>query len=131
MASDVLPVLKSIYLCDSYVGYANGKVDLYGLFSGIRPERFPHVQERFCIFAQLVNGLGETPFFFDIRQASTDRPIHTTDRNVQNFPNRTRIVQLAMTIRGCPFDEPGLYIIDLFCNNEWVADTAVRLENPT
>jgi hypothetical protein len=130
MASGVLPVLKSIYLCDSYVGYENGKVDLYGLFSGIRVEHFPHIQERFYIFAQLENGLGETPFYLDIRQASTDRLVHTTDHNSLNFPNRTRIVQLAMTIRGCPFDEPGLYIIDLICNDEWVADTSVRLDNP-
>lgn len=55
--SSVVPVAKSLFLCDLQIGYDDGKVDLYGLFNAIRPtEGFPHTHERFCIFAQLNNG---------------------------------------------------------------------------
>jgi hypothetical protein len=74
MAMSVLPVSKALYLCDNYAGYSDGKVDLYGLFNAIRPlTGFPHRRSRFCVFAQLSNGLGGVPFFIDIRFAETDR----------------------------------------------------------
>jgi hypothetical protein len=130
MAGGVLPLLKSIYLCDYHIGYENGKVDLYGLINAIRPEQYPFRSGRFCVFAQLVNGLGQTPFFFDVRQVSTHQLIYVTHTNTLTFPDRTTIVQLAMDIRGCPFPEPDLYTVELFCDNEWVADTTIRLEEP-
>src|SRR5262249_16925390 len=107
VAAGVLPVAKGVYLCDYHVGYDNGKVDLYGLFNAIRPQEYPLRQGRFCVFAQLVNGLGPTSFFFDIRQASTNELIYTTNTNTLSFPDRTTVVQLAMDIRGCLFSEPG------------------------
>jgi hypothetical protein len=69
----VLPIAKAVYHCDYHVGYENGKVDLYGLFNAIRPKEYPYVVGRFCVFAQLVNGLGQTPFFFDVRQSAPGR----------------------------------------------------------
>src|SRR5579871_5199455 len=95
----VLPVAKAMYLCDYHVGYANGKVDLYGLFNAIRsPVGFPYTLRRFCVFAQLVNGLGEVPFFVDIRQAATDDLIYTAETRTLTFPDRNRIIQMALTI---------------------------------
>jgi hypothetical protein len=124
----VVPVAKAMYLCDYHIGYDNGKVDLYGLFNAIRPENgFPHSLSRFCVFAQLINGLGQVPFFTDIRYAQTDELVYTTETRHLTFPDRTTVVQLAMLIEGCVFQNPGLYLVELFCDNTWVCDSQLLL----
>jgi hypothetical protein len=116
MTASVLPVAKALSLCDYHVGYTDGKVDLYGLFNAIRPRTgFPYTRGRFCVFAQLINGLGSVPFFIDIRFAETDELIWTTAVNELVFPSRSTVVQLAVTIEGCRFERPGLYFLELFC----------------
>ena len=128
MTAPILPVAKALYLCDYHVGYSNGKVDLYGLFNAIRPPSgFPYTRGRFCVFAQLNNGLGRVPFFIDVRFAETDELVWTTEVRELTFPNRSTVVQLALTIEGCRFERPGLYILELFCDNTWVCDTPLRL----
>jgi hypothetical protein len=131
VSSTVVPSVKGLYLCDSHVGYENGKVDLYGLFNAIRPAAYPHTQQRFCVFAQLVNGLGQVPFFVDVRYALRDELVYTTARNVLSFPDRTTVVQVALAIEGCKFDEPGMYLVELFCHNTWVCDATLLLEAPS
>lgn len=127
MAKSIVPLARGLYLCDYHVGYETGKVDLYGIFTSIRPEAYPHVQERFCIFVQLVGGLGRVPFFVDIRNAARDQLIHTTSRNVLDFPERTTVVQVALVIEGCRFSEPGIHLVELFCDNSWVCDAILLL----
>ena len=125
----IVPVAKALYLCDFHVGYDNGKVDLYGLFNAIRPpDGFPYEQSRFCVFAQLVNGLGEVQFFVDVRSAERDELVWTTKTRRLAFPDRTTTVQLALLIEGCRFDRPGVYLIELFCDNVWVCDTQLLLQ---
>jgi hypothetical protein len=34
-------------------------------------------------------------------------------------------VLLALTIEGAVFAEPGLYVVELFCNNTWLADATI------
>ena len=124
----VVPAAKSMYLCDYHLGFSNGKVDLYGLFNAIRPsDGFPYTRGRFCLFAQLVNGHGQVPCFIDIRFAETDTLVYTTETRILSFPDRTSVVQLALMIEGCRFQTPGLYLLELFCNNTWVCDTQLLL----
>ncbi len=126
--STILPVAKSLYLCDYHIGYSDGKVDLYGLFNAIRPQTgFPYTRGRFCVFALLINGLGKVPFFIDIRFAETDELVWTTEVRELTFPDRNMVVQLALGIEGCRFERPGLYLLDLFCDNIWVCDTHLLL----
>jgi hypothetical protein len=127
MAS-ILPVARALSVCDYHVGYGNGKVDLYGLFNAIRPrDGYPYTRARFCVFAQLTNGLGRVPFFVDIRLLETDELVWTTEPRHLIFPNRTTIVQVAVTIEGCRFERPGMYAVELFCDNTWVCDTQLLL----
>ena len=128
MSASILPVAKALYLCDYHFGYSDGKVDLYGLFNAIRPQSgFPYTRGRFCVFAQLINGLGVVPFFIDIRFAETDELVWTSEVRELTFPNRSTVVQLALTIEGCQFERPGLYFLELFCDNTWVCDTQLLL----
>ena len=128
MSPTIVPVAKSLFHCDYHVGYSDGKVDLYGIFNAIRPQGgYPHTHPQFCVFAQLVNGLGQVPFFVDIRDATSNQLIYTTGTNVLSFPNRTAVVQVALTIQGCTFPGPGLYFVELFCDNTWVCDTTLLM----
>ena len=124
----IVPVAKAMYLCDYHIGYSTGKVDLYGLFNAIRPQNgFPYTCTRFCVFVQLINGLGKLPFFVDIRSAANDELIWTTEPRELIFPDRATVVQVALAIEGCRFEYPGLYILELFCDNTWVCDTILLL----
>lgn len=127
MADKIIPVSRSLFLCDFYTGYQDGKVDLYGVFNAIRPAIYPFRKPRFVVFAQLTGGLGDVPFFIDIRREGADQGIHTTPVRVTRFPDRMALLQLAITIEGVRFPEPGVYVVDLFCHNTWVCDTTVVL----
>ncbi len=124
----IVPVAKSLYLCDDYVASSDGKIDLNGLFNAIRPEEgYPHWRSRFCVFAQLVNGLGEVPFYIDIRSAKSNRSIYTTATRVLTFPDRLTVRQIVVAIAEVRFSKPGLYLLELFCDNSWVADVPLHL----
>jgi hypothetical protein len=114
-------------LCDGSIGFANQKTDLIGLFNSIRPRRYPHVQRQFVVFAQMIGGLGQVPFYLDVRFAAADELVHTTSAQTLHFPDRQRVVQMAYTIQGCRFAQPGRYLVELFCDGQWVADTALQL----
>jgi len=123
------PTAKAIYLCEE-IDVEGGMTNIYGLFNAIGPVRYPHTQESFICFAQLLGGLGEVPFRFDITRAEDNRLIHLTDVRTLWFPDRTIQVQLAVSINGCVFESPGIYLVELFCDNTWVADTTIRLLEP-
>lgn len=124
----IVPVPKGLYLCDYFTGYEDGKSDLYGLFNAIRPAAgFPHEHGRLCVFAQLSNGLGPVSFFIDVRDASTDELIHTTVPRTLTFPDRRTTIQMGVAVEGCVFERPGLYLLELFCENTWVCDTTLAL----
>jgi hypothetical protein len=67
------------------------------------------------------------PFYVDVRFAGTDTLVWTTEVRELTFPDRTTVVRVAVTIEGCRFERPGLYLLELFCNNTWVCDTRVLL----
>ena len=124
----IVPTARSLYLCDHEFGTDAGKFDLYGIFNAIRPtSAYPYVKSQFCVFAQLANGLGRVPFQIDIREADSDQLIYTTRLNTLLFPSRTVVIDVAISIQGCTFPRPGLYVVELFCNNVWVCDAAVSL----
>lgn len=35
--------------------------------------------------------------------------------------------QLAIHLEGVRFDEPGVYLAELYCNNVWVADVSFEV----
>jgi hypothetical protein len=123
----IIPVAKALYLCDGHIGFANQKTDLVGIFNSIRPGKYPHVQKQFEIFAQLLSGLGAVPFYLDVRFAATGQLVNTTNTRVLNFSHRDRVVQLVYTMQNCRFSQPGVHLVELFCDGQWVADTKLEL----
>ena len=123
----IIPFAKALYLCDGHIGMANQKTDLVGIFNSIRAPTYPHVQQHFVIFAQLIGGLGQIPFYFDVTLSQTGQLLHTTNTHVLNFPRRDKLIQLAYTMQGCLFPARGVYLVELFCDGQWVADTSLDL----
>lgn len=123
----IIPTAKALYLCDGCLGFPNQKTDLVGIFNSIRPHRYPHVQTQFVVFAQLTSGLGQVPCYIDIRFAATDDLVHTTGTRTLQFPHRQKLVQLAYTIQACPFARAGIFLVELFCDGQWIADTTLEL----
>ncbi len=123
----IVPIAKPLYLCDGTIGFPGGKTDLVGLFNSIKAASFPHAAKDFVVFAQLSNGLGQVPFYIDIRFAPTNHLIFTSNVHQTRFPNRHMTVQIAYTVPSCKFPQAGLYLVELYCNNQWVADTTLLL----
>jgi hypothetical protein len=79
------------------------------------------------IFAQLIGGLGPIPFYFDVSFPQTGQRVHTTNTHIVKFPRRDKLIQLAYTMQGCRFPTAGVYLVELFCDGQWVADTTLDL----
>ena len=126
MAGTVIPAAKALYLCEE-VDVEGGMTNLYGFFNGIRADRFPHRQESFVCFAQLLGGLGDVRFHIDIRRAADERLVDWSGVRTLRFPDRDTLLQAAVTFAGCVFETPGVYLVELYCDNAWVADTTIRL----
>jgi hypothetical protein len=126
MAGVIVPVAKALYLCEE-VDVEGGMTNLYALFSAIRPRHYPHRHESFVCFAQLVGGLGHVPCHVDIRRAETGQLVYCTNILPLHFPDRDTLLQVRVNIEGCEFEAPGIYLVELYCDNTWVADTVIRL----
>jgi hypothetical protein len=124
----IVPIAKALYLCDGTIGFPGGKTDLVGLFNSINAASFPHAAKDFVVFAQLSNGLGPVPFYIDIRFAVTNQLIYTSNVHQAQFPNRDITLQIAYTVPSCKFPRAGLYVVELYCNNQWVTDTTLLLQ---
>ena len=128
MAQSITPLAKALYLCDGTIGFPNQKTDIVGLFNSIRPPHYPYVHPQFVVFAQLSGGLGQVPFFINVRLAATGQLVCSTSARLLNFAHRDQVVQLSYTIPGCQFRQPGVYLVELLCNAQCVADVKVELQ---
>lgn len=124
-AATIVLVAQALYLCDGHVGFPGGKTDLIGLFNSIRAVSYPHVQPQFVVFARLLQGLGQVFFYADIRYAATQQLIHVSSTHMLVFPDRDTVVEMALTLKGVRFPRPGIYLVELFCEAQWVADARV------
>jgi len=125
----ILPVAKALYLCDYHLGQSAQKTDLMGIFDSIVPSGgYPHVRPSFVVFARLAQGLRTIPFRIDIRSAATGQYLNGSTVHHLVFPDRDRIVNLVCTLRDVSFPQPGLYLVELILDNEWVTDTTLQLK---
>jgi hypothetical protein len=126
----VIPVAKALYLCEE-TDVEGGQTNLYGLFDALRPRAYPHTHPSFVCFAQLRGGLGDIPCRVEVTRASDSRAVYVTHILPLHFASREQLLQVAATIEGCAFASPGLYLVELYCDNTWVADTTLLLREVT
>lgn len=121
-----IPSAKALYLCEE-TDVEGGQTNLYALFDGIRPRQYPHAHPSFICFAQLRGGLGDVRCHIDVRRASDSRLVYVTDVLPLHFLNHDHQLQVTVHIRRCVFESPGVYLVELYCDNAWVADTTLLL----
>ena len=122
----VIPVAKALYLCEE-VDSESGAINLYALFNALNPTRFPYAPTMFVAFAQVTGGLGEMTVHIDLVRARDDRVIYVTGVHRLRFDRRSQTLRVVMTFDGLVFEEPGVYFLQLYCDNTWVADTALEI----
>ena len=61
------------------------------------------------VFARLLQGLGQVPFYVDIRFASTQQLVHVSSTHMLVFPDRDTVVEMALTLKGVRFPQAGIY----------------------
>jgi hypothetical protein len=130
VAQPILPFALPLVVCDEYLRTDGGKLDVYGTFHTIRPESYPHVHEFFCVLAHLTGGLGTVTTFVDVRHADTLELIFWTHPRQFQIPNREVVVRLVNGMESVPFPKPGLYLIELYCENTCIAGFRLRLAEP-
>lgn len=122
----VIPVAKALYLCEE-TDVEGNSINLYALFDAFRPRSYPYTRPSFVCFAQLLGGLGEVSCHIDIRRAADSQLIYVTNLLRLHFSNREHLMQVAVNIEGCVFESSGVYLVELYCDNNWVADTTLLL----
>ncbi len=127
-SATIVPVAQALYLCDGHLGLSGGKTDLIGLFNSIRAASYPHVLNQIVVFARLLQGLGQVPFYVDIRFAATQQLVHVSSTHTLQFPDRDTVVEMALTLKRIRFPQAGIYLVELYCDAQWVADVRVLVQ---
>jgi hypothetical protein len=134
MAAPVAPVPKAIYLCDDVIeDPETRKLHVLGVFNSIRPAAgsdFPYSLDRLCVVVQFADGLGEVPVHVEVVESATNTVAFTSPRRVLRFSNRQQTVYACLRVTQCGFPRPGLYIVELYCQDAFVDDRELRLLTP-
>lgn len=130
MAQPILPFAHPLFLCDQYLVRDRGKVDFLGAFDSISPMVYPHTHRNMYVVAHLSGGLGVVSTHIEVKHAATDTVVGATGPRPLTFPDRDVLIRLASGIQGVRFPEPGIYLVELHCDNTCVADTRLRLREP-
>lgn len=131
MASAVAPIVKSVFLCDHVeVDPETGKPTVHGLFNSLRVEFVPDavsVLEDFCVFAEFIGGVSDAFVRVEIVHSETGTVVVHTPNRLLHFPERHTIVYLSMRIAELAVAEPGVYIVELYCNDSFVDDRVLNV----
>ena len=58
----------------------------------------------------------------------TQQLIHVSSTHTLVFPDRDTLVEMALTMKDVRFPGPGIYLVELYCDAQWVADTTLLLQ---
>jgi hypothetical protein len=130
VAQPILPFAHELVLCEDYATDDFGRVDLLGTFRSIRPDAYPCVHPGFIVGAQLSGGLGELTTFVDIRRADTEQLVYWSTPQRIRLDDRNTLVFLFNLMEEVEFSTPGVYFVELCCENTCIADYRLHLLEP-
>jgi hypothetical protein len=87
---------------------------------------YPHLHKDFVVYARLGQGLGQISFFVEVRHAANHQLIHVSNTHTLTFPDRHMTVEMVMTMQVM-FHQAGPHLVELYCENQWVADSTFDL----
>jgi len=126
----IVPYARQLFLCDDTVPRERGKVDFLGAFHSVSPSAYPFTLEKMCVVAHLSGGLGTVNTYVDIRHARTDRLIQATVPREIYLPRRDYLIRVVHKILGTEFSEPGIYLVEFYCEHGRIAEIPLTLRPP-
>ena len=125
------PVAKSVFLCDAVIiDEHSGKPSIVGLFNSLPLEFLPNslsIIEEFCVFFDFVGGVAESIIRVEICDPRSDTVVFRTADRVVRFSGRHTTVAVNFRLKDIAIPDPGDYIIEVYCNNEFVDDRLLRI----
>jgi hypothetical protein len=100
------------------------------VFDTIRPASYPHTQDALCVVLQLSDGAGEVPVSVDVEfwpEGEEPEEVLQSDSTDLLFTDRITLHRVVLRLSHCVFSQPGLYVIEVYCREEWVADAPLRV----
>ncbi len=128
MARWLHPVVKNMVLCEDVLPGppGTGNVHLMNVFANIRPRSsFPYRHSQLCVFLQLTDAAGEGLGHVVARLADSGRVVFYSEDFLIQFRDRLQTKWTVFRLQDCPFPEPGLYLIEFYYHEQWVADQPV------
>jgi hypothetical protein len=131
--SQVHPVVRHLIVCEDVQTDPSNprRITLVGLLSAIRSIEsppFPLLYQEMCAFLLVTECRGPAEGRIEIHQADTGRVVYRTKtRTIPFTADPLEIQGMTFRLRNCPFDEPGLYWVQFWYNDQMIAQQPLLL----
>jgi len=131
--SQVHPTVRYLIVCEDIQTAVDNprRVTLVGLINSIRPLElppFPLLYREICVFLQLTECRGPADGRIEIQHADSGQVVfRTRTRTIPFGIDPLEVVAVSFRLRNCLFDEPGLYWVQLWYNEQMLAQQPLLL----
>jgi hypothetical protein len=131
--SELHPTVRYLIICEDVQTDPDNprRVTLVGLISTIRSIEQPPFPLRFremCVFLQLTECRGPAEGRIEIRLADSSGVVfRTRTRTIQFGSDPLEVVGATFRIRNCLFQEPGLYWVQFWYNEQMISQQPLLL----
>ena len=131
--NQVHPTVRYLIVCEDVQTDPDNprRLTLVGLISGIRSLEqppFPLLYREICVFLQLTECRGPADGRIEILHADSGQVVFRTRTRTIPFGNDPlEVVGATFRIRNCLFQEPGLYQVQFWYNEEMIAQQPLLL----
>ena len=131
--SQVHPIVRYLIVCEDVQTAPDNlrRVTLVGLISAIRSIElppFPLLYREICIFLQLTECRGSAEGRIEIQHADSSQAVfRTRTRTIPFGSDPLEIVAVTFRLRNCLFQEPGLYWVQFWYNEQMIAQQPLLL----
>jgi hypothetical protein len=129
----VNPTVRYLIVCeDVQIDPQNPRrITLVGLISAIRSVEqppYPLTYQELCVFLQLTECRGPADGRVEIRHADSDQVVFRAQtRTIPFGSDPLEVYAVTFRIRSCVFENPGLYWIQFWYNDEMIAQQPLVL----
>lgn len=122
-----LPVVVGLTIAREITRGPSGNLSISETYTGLRVDRFPASAPPFSVLVTLTDGEGSGRL--ELRITKLDDPMVETRRLSLPLQLQDRLQQLECLIRmrNCVFPSPGIYLLCLFVDDEWIAQRSLRV----
>jgi hypothetical protein len=131
--SQLNPTVRYLIVCEDVQTDPDNprRITLVGLISAIRSLEqppFPLLYREICIFLQLTECRGQADGRIEIHHADSGQVVfRTRTRTIPFVSDPLEIVGVIFRVRNCLFQEPGLYWVQFWYNEQMIAQQPLLL----